>query len=204
MKTVIKSSDSLDSNILSQTEEFPSNSRWGFFRYLTGMTLITSTLSPTEEFTSNIWSNFFHYLTGTDLETWTSTYFHQQKIYGTFLVECLPLFDWDWSPLPRQFHKQKNLHHIFRRFFPLYDRNWPPIHWHFHQQKNLRQICGGVSSTVWTEQTPATSMVKPYLCRYVVWSTRSEINRNLFRYQGRFYVIGYLLLKIIWRIYRFH
>jgi hypothetical protein len=52
MKKVIKSSDSLNSNILSPTEEIPSNSRWGFFRYLTGMAAVTSTVSPTEEFTS--------------------------------------------------------------------------------------------------------------------------------------------------------
>jgi hypothetical protein len=58
MKNVIKSSDSLDSNILSPTEEFPSNSRWGFFRYLTGMAPVTSTLSTTEEFRSHFWSNF--------------------------------------------------------------------------------------------------------------------------------------------------
>jgi hypothetical protein len=65
-KNVIKSSERLDSCMLSPTEAFSSNSRSGFFRCLTGLTPDTSTLSPTEEFTSNFWWNFSHYLTGTD------------------------------------------------------------------------------------------------------------------------------------------
>jgi len=65
-KNVIKSSERLDSCILSPTEAFPSNYRSGFFRYLTGMIRVTSTLSPTEEFKSNFWWNFSHYLSGTD------------------------------------------------------------------------------------------------------------------------------------------
>lgn len=130
MKNVIKSSERLDSYILSPTEEFPSNSRWGFFHYLTGMTPVTSTLSLTEEFTSNFWWNFFHYLTGTDTryldryilsptEEFTSLFwsnffqyligsdpryldnFTNRRISFEFSVGFLPLFEWNQSPILR-------------------------------------------------------------------------------------------------------
>jgi hypothetical protein len=89
-------------------------------------------------------------------------------------------------------------------FLLLFDRNSLPIPRQFYTFTNGKisvKFSAGFLPLFEQNQSPILRWSSHIL---VVRAKRPETKRNLFRHQGRFYVIYYLLLKRIWRIYRLH